>query len=113
VLTQYTNPFDECPNQHFRVYDNGGETFDRFTVVYLNIPNGPNSEPMCLGMSENPMHPQGYGEHAYCTPGNHLGALIRFADLPDACQRLVESELNEIADTCGENRINPRTRSTY
>ena len=110
MLTQHTNPFDECPNQRFRIYDNGGETFDRFTVVYLSIPDGPNNEPMYLGMGNDP---RGFAQHGYCNPGNHLGALIRFDDLPDACQRLVERELNEIADACGENRINPRTRSTY
>jgi hypothetical protein len=39
------------------VFDNGGETFDRFTII-----NKSNGE--MIGASEQPFHPQGFGQ--YC-----------------------------------------------
>ena len=47
-------------------YDNGGKTADRYTVVYLETAfearrGGTYYE--CVGMSENPFHPQGFGQH--------------------------------------------------
>jgi hypothetical protein len=38
-----------------KVFDNGGETFDRFTIV--NLEDGE-----VYGASENPFHPQGFGQ---------------------------------------------------
>ena len=38
------------------ILDNKGETFDRYTII---LPNGD-----CYGASENPFHPQGFGQ--YC-----------------------------------------------
>ena len=59
--------------RYVRCYDNGGKTFDRFTVVfsgnYRSIPNrrcraknGP-LDFQNVGMSESPFHPQGFGQH--------------------------------------------------
>lgn len=77
-----------------KIYDNGGETFDRFTVVYLTQTYA------CyygyLGMSENPFSPQGYCQHGSCTDGPHLGKEIKFEDLPEACQRAVKNDLEEL-----------------
>ena len=79
------------------IYDNGGETFDRYTVVYdvyeTNIP----SEEMllCLGMSENPFHPQGFCQHSSCQDGAHLGKSIELTDLPADCQKAVEQDLKD------------------
>ena len=42
------------------IYDNGGETFDRFTVYYNEPEN--NSLWAGRGMSSNPFHPQGFGQ---------------------------------------------------
>lgn len=39
------------------VFDNGGETFDRFTIIDRKSGD-------MIGSSENPFHPQGFGQ--YC-----------------------------------------------
>jgi hypothetical protein len=75
-----------------RCYDNGGETMDRYTVVYLDQQES--KEPRgvyydCRAMSANPFHPQGFGQMSTCVLGPHLGKRIAFADLPFDCQRLV------------------------
>lgn len=44
-------------NDIFRVFDNGGETVDRYTV-YLRS----NPEQGALGLSDNPSHPQGFSQ---------------------------------------------------
>lgn len=94
-----------------RCYDNGGRSFDRYTVVFSGKaaredggPGRPNQYPY-LGMSEHPYHPQGFGQRgcsdnsACDTLGgvwppaigrkNHLGTRINFAELPKDCQRVV------------------------
>ena len=84
-----------------RCYDNGGKTWDRYTVVFTGNYKGRNG---CdyLGMSEHPSSPNGFGQH-----GNdrniidkpqysHLGKKIKFADLTPDCQKLVLSDYKEI-----------------
>ena len=69
-----------------RVYDNGGITMDRYTVLRLDWVAGNFVE--CLGMSEQPDHPQGYGQHGRAQDGSHFGKRIAFSDLPERCQRV-------------------------
>jgi len=73
------------------VYDNGGKTADRYTVVYNQKSGGMHE---CLGMSENPSHPQGFGQHSTCQLGSHLGKKIKLTDLPEACQKVVKQDLD-------------------
>ena len=88
-----------------RFYDNGGETFDRFTIVYLE----PESNVYHYrGASENPFHPCGFGQwgehigspidHLSTIPDvgdtNHLGKRIVFAQLPEDVQKLVINDLS-------------------
>lgn len=75
-----------------QVYDNGGKTADRYTVVYLDFP----AKDGCyeaVGMSAAPFHPQGFCQHTEALPGEHLGAEIGFADLPKDCQTVVRKDL--------------------
>ena len=78
--------------QNIRIYDNGGKTVDRYTVVYMNIQEGPGLYG-CRGMSEHPFHPQGFGMYGSAMPGRHLGKRIAFEQLPQDCQKLVEQDL--------------------
>lgn len=78
-----------------RCYDNGGKTLDRYTVVYLDQPEG-NGMFACVGMSEDPFHPQGIGQHSSAMIGRHLGERIAFCKLPEKCQRLVNQDLQEL-----------------
>lgn len=81
--------------KNLRIYDNNGKTFDRYTVVYMDQPeNAPNTF-AALGMSSDPCHPQGFGQHCSAMPGRHLGKRIQFNELPFECQRLVLRDLKE------------------
>lgn len=77
---------------NIRIYDNEGETFDRYTVVYLDEQDG-TGKYTYVGMSRDPFHPQGFGQHGTCIDGPHLGKRIEFHDLPQPCQRLVMYDL--------------------
>lgn len=74
-------------------YDNGGETFDRYTVVYLDEPERPAGCFAARGMSAHPFHPQGFGQCCTAMPGPHLGKKVQLEDLPPDCQRLVRLDL--------------------
>ena len=56
------------------IYDNGGRTFDRYTVVYNEHFTWDKTDGLfvCLGMSGNPFHPQGFAQHSSAMVGPHL-----------------------------------------
>ena len=87
-----------------RCYDNGGETIDRYTVVFSGRYPKDGAGHLSIGMSSNPTHPHGIGQHSCDSPPidcpdwtwapaigrkNHLGRRIAFSDLPNECQRVV------------------------
>lgn len=50
-------------------------------------------------MSSMPFHPQGFGQHGEIEDprgGKHLGKRIKFAELPEDCQKLVVSDYKDI-----------------
>ena len=75
-----------------RCYDNGGKTFDRYTVVFMDLPEYQPGTYAAVGMSEHPFDPQGFGQHCSAMPGKHLGKRIKLEDLPVDCQKLVEMD---------------------
>jgi hypothetical protein len=86
-----------------RIYDNMGETNDRYTVVYTGHYKGRQG---CdyIGMSSIPYHPQGFGQHGWSetiidkpTYG-HIGKKIKFTDLPEDCQRVAIDDYVDIWD---------------
>jgi hypothetical protein len=74
-------------------YDNENKTIDRYTVVYMDQPERAHNTFACVGMSDSPFHPQGFGQHSTAMPGRHLGKRIPFASLPADCMHLVEQDL--------------------
>jgi len=90
---------DEGVPRYVRCYDNGGETFDRYTVVLTNLRIG---YQMYLAMSEHPFHPQGFGQHETSqTPIDspaygHLGRKVTFESLPPDVQRCVMQDYREL-----------------
>lgn len=74
-------------------YDNGGETLDRFTVIYTDEPEGLGMY-SARAMSENPFH--GFGQMCTASIGKHLGKRIGFDDLPEACKRVVMQDKGEL-----------------
>lgn len=88
-----------------RVYDSP-DSGDRYTVVFIDRALwGFDSEAVarrgdfypCLAMNASPFHPQGFGQHADCMLGGHLGRRIPFATLPADCQRCVMQDLDAMA----------------
>jgi hypothetical protein len=86
------------------IYDNGGKTFDRYTVVYdlVERPAIPTRKEkalyFCVGMSKQPFHPQGFGQHSSANLGRHLGKRIKFEQLPLDCQKLVKQDLGGLLE---------------
>lgn len=85
-----------------RIYDNGGKTADRYTVYFSQrAPRGKRimwnqSYLLCLGMSSNPFHPQGFCQHSSGQLGSHNGKRIPFSALPKDCQAAVKRDLEPI-----------------
>lgn len=81
-------------SNQIKIYDNGGKTLDRFTAVYLFEVERPGLFG-ARGMCSHPTSPQGIGCYTSAMPGKHLGKLIKFKELPEACQKLILSDLPE------------------
>lgn len=94
---------EKLNGQSIRCYDNGGETADRYTVVYMDRKRGPGLF-YSVGMNGSPFHPQGIGQHCAVMPGRHLGRRIKFADLPADCQKLVKQDLQTETQTTTEGK---------
>ncbi len=84
---------DDVDGCDVRVYDNGGETFDRYTIV---VENPETLEQSWLGSSEDPFYPSGFGQHLGTTgeiqEGDHLGKRIPFSELPAKVQKFVKQD---------------------
>lgn len=78
--------------RYVRIYDNGGESIDRYTVVFTR--NRPNGWFWYLAMNAAPYHPQGFGQHGEShelidKPSySYLGKKIPFEQLPEDCQKM-------------------------
>lgn len=97
-------PVDDTP-RYIRCYDNGGETFDRYTVLFTR--KRVDGQFMYLGMSDDPFHPQGFGQHGFSNDiidrptYSHLGKKVSFEALPPKVQQLVKHEYEYLWE--GEN----------
>lgn len=75
--------------KHVRLYDNGGESADRYTCCFKALRLG--FFPY-LNMSGAPFHPQGVGMHGEHNQPidyprySHLGKKVKWEDLPHAVQ---------------------------
>lgn len=91
--------------RYVRCYDNGGETADRYTVVFTGRYKKRPGSFLYIGMSAAPFHPQGIGQHGEGHAGpidypvySHLGKKIKFQDLPEDCKKLVLDDYYDIWD---------------
>jgi len=69
-----------------KVYDNGGQTFDRFTVIFED-------QSEALGLSENCDSPQGFSQFGVAVGGRHLGVEISFRELPENVKRHINQRI--------------------
>jgi hypothetical protein len=83
-----------------RIYDDP-KYVDRYTVVFMDLPEKDPNTFACVSMSKEPFHPQGFGQHSTAMPGSHLGARIDFRDLPRDCQKLVLQDIEDILNNGG------------
>ena len=81
--------------KNLRIYDNGGQTFDRYTVVFMDRPERAPGTYEALAASEYPFSPMGFGQHVMAMPGRHLGRPIRFESLPEDVRRFVNQNLED------------------
>jgi hypothetical protein len=91
--------------KYVRCYDNGGASFDRYTVVFTGrYTHKTGGSFWYVGMSSSPFNPQGFGQHGeHRNPIDrpaygHLGKKIKFTDLPDDCQKLVLETYTDLWD---------------
>lgn len=121
--------------RYVRVYDNGGATVDRYTVVFTGrYGNGvPSAQRMkySLGLSENPTAPNGFCQTfesrlaadldeqnprwpAEYGKSNHLGKRIYWHELPEACRQVALKFYKELwrlqPDEARENQQRQRAR---
>lgn len=88
--------------RYVRCYDNGGRSFDRYTVVFGR--KRIDTVTHYRAMSEHPCHTQGFGQwgesqdwidhnkHGFAPAIGrtcHLGRRITFLELPEDCQELI------------------------
>lgn len=87
-------------------FDNGGESFDRYTLIEGETTSGCQGPTLWyIGSSENPCHPQGFWQHGELPLVNcrnirgrfdlsHLGKRVPFDSLPAAVQDQYRNEYN-------------------
>ena len=83
-----------------RVYDNGGKTVDRYTVLpprWAHEYREPNGLWQGIAASEAPFHPQGFGQTCSAAAGKHLGKRIAWRELPSDVQRFARQTFPEYA----------------
>lgn len=111
---QYKRKLSLVPNgipKYVRCYDNGGETLDRYTVVFSgNYTHKTNRAHWYVGMNAAPFHPQGIGQHGesefQCVDRptyGHLGNKIQFESLPEDCKTCVMQTYLYLWDFTDEN----------
>ena len=94
----YKKSRKDYPDGVLGIYDNGGKTCDRYTVIYTPYTLDGDTYFPYVGMSEAPFHPQGFGQHGELRHRYTRQAgerCIDFEQLPEACQRLVRQDLRE------------------
>lgn len=80
------------------VYDNGGKTADRYTVI-IKRGKSPEEEEW-YGMSDNANAPNGFNQFAGTTAdgnrkGSHLGKIVKVTSLPSVVQKAIKNRIEE------------------
>lgn len=94
--------------KYIRIYDNKGETFDQFTVVFTRKRTA--GQCLHLGMSDSPRHPQGFGNHGSSNEPidyptySHLGKKVKWDSLTDECKEVVTETYNELWEVTETNK---------
>lgn len=89
-----------------RCYDNGGRSFDRYTIIpprwaHQYRERAQHGAFLAIAASERPYHAQGFGQLVTAVPGPHLGRRIHWGDLPADVQRFAREAFPEYAPDDG------------
>lgn len=79
---------------HLKIYDNGGVSIDRYTVLKMNVkPRIEKGLPYypAISLSPEPLSSTGVCQYIEAVPGAHLGKIITFKALPKDCQIVLRS----------------------
>lgn len=87
-----------------RCYDNGGRSYDRYTILpprwapeYREGWSDGGMLWQAIGCSAYPFHPQGFGQHVTAMPGSHLGKRVHWDTLPPDVQQFARQIFPEYA----------------
>ena len=95
-MTKYKKSRANYPDGVLGIYDNGGRSADRYTVVYAPYDLDGTLWYTYTAMSAAPHHPQGvgmWGQTTHRITRDTAGKTINLEDLPEACQRVVAEDL--------------------
>lgn len=87
------------PDSDFRCFDSGPKFADRYTIVparkyHRTFMDNRLRRWEALAASDNPFHPQGFGQHTECgSPGTWLGKRVPLSSLPADVQRFAQTSL--------------------
>lgn len=81
--------------QIYKIYDNGGKTWDRYTVLTEPYHFGKSCN--AFGLSKNAKNPQGFNQSINeVYEGADIGKEISFDDLPKEVQEAIFDRMNEL-----------------
>lgn len=78
-----------------RIYDNGGQTIDRYTMIPPRWTAADQKENGFWSCVFSGLDPRGMSGHGLAYAGPHLGQRIAWSELPEAVQALARSEWPE------------------
>jgi len=90
----------DCPAGVLAIFDDGGKTHDRFTILYVPEPGAERVD--YLAASAHPFDPQGFGQHGDMSLSNARAYRYRAASwhesatwssLPEDVKRVVRADL--------------------
>ncbi len=77
-----------------RVWDNGGKTADRYTIIAPRSGAAAQLYKLaggiweCVACGDTPFHPQGFCQWSTAQPGSHLGRRVHWDDVPEPVKRV-------------------------
>jgi hypothetical protein len=75
-------------------YDNGGETLDRYTIVFNTFHDYKKTLRECLALSKGDEDGFfGFSQFSSCQLGKHLGKKLKFEQLPEHVQKHIKSRM--------------------
>jgi len=72
------------------IYDNGGKTMDRYTIVVNTYGDREKKFRECLFCGNDPRGMSGWSS---CQMGRHLGKKLTFEQLPELIQKFVQAQI--------------------